>query len=232
MAGAREGGAVKSLVGGSPFMRRVLAALAVGSLVLAGCGGGSRADEKAEGDDAVQSADDAASKGAESGAEGGGEATSTTTKPAAGGASNATTTTTAKAGSSGGSGSSKSSGDKGSTPTTRDPASRTMPMTLDLQEPCVRPGGSQVVVVQALPNAGIAFDTEYSDGKTGMMEGHYGGNNAGYADDEGRFASTFAVAPNAPAGNATVLVLGSHQDGGFGEAKATFQVADALGKCS
>jgi hypothetical protein len=113
-----------------------------------------------------------------------------------------------------------------------DPYKKTLDITAELAESCVRPGGSQSITIRTEPYAGVGYDTMYSDYLTGMMEGHYGGNSAGFTDGDGIYKDTWVITPNAPAGEAIVLVLGSHDEGGMGETKATYKVADALGKCS
>jgi hypothetical protein len=212
---------VKLVVGGPS--RRALGALLVLLAATAACGGESKADSgrAAEAEEPARAA-----------AEG-----------------DATTPTTA-----GGKAGKKSSGDRGGTTTTTtatgqseaaadgtapDPKAaqpktetRKIEVLAELKESCLKPGGSQTLTVRTLPSAGVAFDTEYSDYLTGMEAGHYGGNSAGYVGEDGTWTSTWVVAPNAPAGKATVLVLAAHSHDGMGETKAVFTVADALGKCS
>ena len=213
-----------NLVVGGPFRRGLLQALLVLVLTAAACGGQSKADE---GKDAAKAGEQAAE----------GEATTTTlpagtskkqsSSPANGGST--TTTTTAKG--EAGSAASEKQADGKATEYKPRPM-RTVEVTAELQESCVKPGGSQTVNVRTEPEAGVAYDTEYADYSTGSMPGHYGGNTAGYADGAGTWSSTWVVAPNAPAGKATVLVLVAKGTDGLGETKAVFTVADALGKCA
>lgn len=112
-----------------------------------------------------------------------------------------------------------------------DPSTLTLEMTVTLEDSCVRPGDSQRITIHTLPAAGVAFDTEYADGKSGLMEGHHGGNFGGFTDPEGNWSYTWVIAATAPAGKALVLVLGSHDEGGMGEEYVWFTVADALGQC-
>ena len=213
---------MKLLVGGRFRIHRTLIALALVSAVATGCSGSSKADDGA----APKEPADAAAA-ASTGGKGGGS-TTTTAKPKKSSASKATsgsTTTTAKPGGS------AAANEDGSTAEEEDPYKKTLAITAELAETCVRPGGSQTITIRTLPYAGVGYDTEYSDYLTGMMEGHYGGNAGGFTDDDGTWTGTWVVAPNAPAGKTTVKVLGSHHEGGIGEARAYFTVADALGKC-
>lgn len=208
------------LVGGSSHFRsQVLGAVLLLAVATAGCGGQSKAQDG--------TADEKPEQAASTGAEAQGSTASTVTPKKSSGSSGGATPTTAAATAKSGAAAQKSD----STPTTVDPYTRTLKIEAELQESCVRPGGSQTVTVRTLPYAGVAYDTQYSDYLTGMMEGHYGGNGAGFTDDDGTYTSTWVITPNAPAGNTTVLVLGSHQSGGIGETKVFFNVSDALGKC-
>lgn len=102
-----------------------------------------------------------------------------------------------------------------------------------LAEDCVRPGGTQTITVDTGESgSGVVYDTVYSDGKTGLAEDHYGGNNGGHTDDSGTWQDRWAVSPEAPAGEARVDVLTTSADGRTGAARDTFRVADALGRCS
>lgn len=215
---------MKLFVGG-PY-RRARGALLVLLLATAACGGQTKADEgkDAEGGGTAPAAAE-------------GEGTTTTTRAAgkAGKKSSAAgggaTTTTTAASEAKAAGSDKQSSDP-KVEEYKPRSMRTLQITAELTESCVKPGGSQTLTVRTEPDAGVAFDTEYSDYLTGTMPGHYGGNLAGYADADGTWSSTWVVAPNAPAGKATVLVLGALGKDALGETKAFFTVADALGKCA
>ena len=218
---------MKLFIGGKRPVRLVLGTLAVSALVTSACGGQSKAEDNAS----DKPADAAASPPGEGG---GGSPTSTPASSSKKGGSQAgsagATSTTVPGGSSSGS---SGSGPKAATnPSGGDQPTRTLEMSAELAESCVRPGGTQTITVRTLPYSGVAFDTEYADYLTGMMPGHYGGNSAGFVDEDGTWTSTWVIAPNAPAGLTTVLVLGTHEQGGLGETKALFTVADALGKCA
>lgn len=214
---------MKLVVGGPS--RRALGALLVLLLATAACGGESKADSGS-----ATEADEPARAGAE------GDATTPTTaggkagKKSSGDRGGTTTTTTTTSGQSEAAAADGSAPDpKAAQPKTE---TRKIEVLAELKESCLKPGGSQTLTVRTLPSAGVAFDTEYSDYLTGMEAGHYGGNSAGYVGEDGTWTSTWVVAPNAPAGKATVLVLAAHSHDGMGETKAVFTVADALGKCS
>lgn len=205
-------------VGGLVRAHRTIGGLLLVAVVVAGCG-----DSKASGAKAKESSDTpettSTTGGAEGDAKGSGKAKS-----------QGSTTTTVTPGPTGAAKVDAASEQK---KVEEDPYTRTLPLSAELATACVKPGGSQTVIIRAAHGAGVAFDTTYSDGLTGMMEGHYGGNMAGYTDPEGTYTNTFVVAPTAPAGEAIVLVLGSHAEDGIGETTATFKVADkVLGSCS
>jgi ABC-type glycerol-3-phosphate transport system substrate-binding protein len=145
-------------------------------------------------------------------------------KSKAGAASGSTTTTTT---------SSTSGGSATTMP--NQPAEnwmdKTFEITVTLKESCVRPGGTQTITVKTEPGAGLAYDTTYPDGKSGVSDGYYGGNSGGFADENGDYADTFAVAATAPSGYAVVSVLSSDPNKGHAEKRLTFYVADVTGNC-
>jgi|SRR5688572_663449 len=101
-----------------------------------------------------------------------------------------------------------------------------------LAESCVKPGGTQSITILTKPKSGTGYDTVYSDGKSGLMEGHYGGNNGGQVGEDGKWSDTWVVAPHAPAGKVQVNVLANHVDYGAAQATLFFTVADVTGKCN
>lgn len=117
-------------------------------------------------------------------------------------------------------------------PTGGDKPLPPLPMTAELKESCVRPGGKQTITIRTEPESGVGYDAIYSDGKGGAMEGHYGGNKGGQVDEDGTFTDTWVVAPNAPAGQVKVNVLGGKMGYEHAEAYAYFSVADLTGKCA
>lgn len=72
------------------------------------------------------------------------------------------------------------------------------PLRVTLGSACVTPGGEQRLVVETLPEAYVAFDNLYADGRTGAAYG--GAEPAGRADGTGRFTAVWRVAPGTPAG--------------------------------
>jgi hypothetical protein len=101
-----------------------------------------------------------------------------------------------------------------------------------LAEACVRPGGGQSITILTRPGSGAGYDTVYSDGKSGMMEGHYGGNFGGTVGDDGTWSDTWVVAPNAPPGKVQVNVIASNLDYGHAQTTLYFTVADPTGNCA
>lgn len=197
---------------------RLIVAVAVVSALGAACGGQGKAET-------------AAQKEA-----GGAEAGSTTTTTSAGGGTGGPAGgATEKADSGAGSGPTSTTTAppalSSSADGTPDPYEGVLPMSADVATACVRPGGTQTVIIHTVPQSGVAFDTVYADGLSGLNEGHYGGNAGGYVDDEGTYTSTWVVAPTAPEGVATVNVLGSRYGSGMGETHTYFSVSDAVGLC-
>lgn len=72
------------------------------------------------------------------------------------------------------------------------------PLRVRLGAQCVVPGTEQRLVVETLPDAFVAFDNLYADGRTGATYG--GAEAAGRADGTGRFTAVWRVAPGTPAG--------------------------------
>lgn len=217
-----------SFVTGSSRVRRRLGVLVLAvAVVTAGCGGESRADD-ADAKAASNEGGSATSTPAAGSGEGGKDVSSGGAKGTKGAAS---PTTTAKPGS-GATPTSAPSSKSSSKTTLMDPSSRTLEISVEVMEPCIVPGTTQALIIRTVPDAGVAYDVEYADGLTGLMEGHYGGGYGGMTDDEGTFGHTFVVAPNAPPGKTTIKVLGSKVQEGFGETRGYFTVADATGTCT
>jgi len=212
-------------VAGVSSVVRVLVLVAVLTAGLSACGGSSRAGDAADeqGEAAAVSSTTVPGKAS-------GDDSSTDGKASAAGKGKQSGSTGAA---SGGSGSKDTEGSAKSetTPTTEDPFRMTLPLTAEVAEKCVRPGSVQSITIRAPKGSGVGYQMVYSDGLQALMEGHYGGNSAGYTDEDGTFADTFTVAATAPPGPASANVLGSHMDYGFGEYHAHFAVADALGNC-
>ena len=220
---------MRRFAGVSSFVR----AAAIAAFVVSGlsaCGGGSRADDAAEADaeQAGATSTTAAGKGSEDGsgeAAGGGKA-------GAEGKGGTTTTTAKGAGAKGAAGSKGAEGAKGSrTTTTADPFRNTLPLTAEVANKCVRPGAVQTITIKAPTGSGVGYQVVYADGLQALMEGHYGGNGAGYVDEGGTWVDTFTVSAAAPPGPASANVLGTHMEQGFGEYHAHFAIADVLGTC-
>lgn len=106
-----------------------------------------------------------------------------------------------------------------------------LPLRARLKESCVRPGGSQSITIRSKPDAAVGYDSVYADGKSGMMEGHYGGNMGGFTDKEGEWRDTWVVAAHAPSGPVQVNVLGGKVGYRHAEETLHFTVADVTGRC-
>lgn len=202
---------------------RVRALLGVGAMLLsAGCGGGKASDvvEQKHGADADRATTTTTVPTSDVVA-GGGAATGT--KPADG-ARAAVTTTTAPA-----PGTPAAAGAK---PSLTEPGPKgQLEVKASLAESCVRPGGRQSITILTRPDSAAGYDTVYSDGRSGITEGHYGGNGGGRVDESGSWSDTWVVSPHAPAGKVRVNVLAGHIDYGTAEATLFFAVADVTGNC-
>ena len=208
---------------GVPSVLRVLAASAVAAAALSGCGGSSRAGDAADEGQAAGGSSTTA-PGVASGAD---SSKSAKSKAAADGSKGGGATTTTVSGAKDAAGSKKSE----TTATTADPFRMTLPLTAEVAEKCVRPGGVQTITIRAPYGSGVGYQVVYADGLQALMEGHYGGNSAGYTDEDGTYVDTFTVAAAAPPGPASAHVLGTHMEQGFGEYHAHFAIADVLGNC-
>ena len=127
----------------------------------------------------------------------------------------------------------------GDTPRVKGPRPADLPFDLpvrvssELDPVCAERGDEITMEVTTEPGAAIGYQAVYSDngggGAVPMGEG-YGGNDRGYANDDGAFTSSWVVGLNAPSGPARVdLVVGF--EGEFGYDDPHFAVADANGNC-
>jgi len=98
---------------------------------------------------------------------------------------------------------------------------------------CVRPGTQATIVVQTLSKSAVAYDTYYSNGKTGGQPPFgdgLGGNAGGMTDANGRYSSSWIVSANAPAGTAYARVVVGHA-GASTETSVPFAVSNPRGAC-
>jgi len=98
---------------------------------------------------------------------------------------------------------------------------------------CVRPGGQATIVVQTLSKTAVAYDTYYSNGKTGgnpPFGDGLGGNASGLTDANGRYSSSWIVSPKAPAGAAYAKVVVAHGSASR-ETRVLFAVSNPVGDC-
>src|SRR5207245_292376 len=52
-----------------------------------------------------------------------------------------------------------------------------VPLQVSLASGCVRAGTPQTITITSDPSTGVAYQTQYSDGKVGSSRDGYGGNN-------------------------------------------------------
>lgn len=98
---------------------------------------------------------------------------------------------------------------------------------------CVSPGETVEIDVITQAGAPLAYQAVYAGNKSGAEppfgEG-YGGNDDGFASDDGTFSDRWLVRLDAPRGAARVdVVVG--WEGEFGYSDARFAVADEDGSC-
>jgi hypothetical protein len=149
----------------------------------------------------------------------------TTTSKKASGAASAPTTTPAATGSSGG---------RPKEPS-KDELDRVYGtdavVTATLAEKCVVPGGKQSITMQAPPGSAAGYDSYYSDGKSGVQEGFYGGNNGTTMGDSGTWSDTWVVGVGAPRGRVRVQVAGVDPSGHRGHLELNYTVIAAGEAC-
>jgi hypothetical protein len=104
----------------------------------------------------------------------------------------------------------------------------TVPITIDLSNACVTPGGTVSFVATSEPDAPTMYQAMYADGQAGAEVPYgagYGGNDQGHADKDGRYAAHWIVSPKTPVGPARLdVIVGT--DTGWGYAKASFDVSE------
>ena len=107
------------------------------------------------------------------------------------------------------------------------------PLSGTITPACVRPGQQATIVVQTLTKAAVAYDTFYSDGRSGGTPPYgdgLGGNASGLTDEHGRYTNSWIVSAAAPAGKAYARVLAAYKDQEK-EIRVPFTVSNALGDC-
>lgn len=121
----------------------------------------------------------------------------------------------------------------GGPPPANFPFKSKVPVDASLDPLCVTPGSTLSLHVVTKPKAAVVFNAVYEDGYGGgppPFGKGYGGNDKGYADDDGAFSATWVVAPNAPPGRGRVdVVIGF--SGKWGYEGPHFGVADSDGNC-
>lgn len=204
---------------GARRLRTRLASLAAAGLLIGACGGGGGGDN---GKAAENASADGSTTTSPATAQAGGDPT--TGSP---GAPGGPTVTTGAPGSAPATGSTPGNPpDGGETP--KPP----LPMEVELEKDCVKPGGTQTVTVRTEPESPVGYSAEYADGKTAMDAGYYGGVDAGKTDGKGVYKATWTIAPNAPPGEVKVRVFATHPAYTFSERVATFELSTLTGKCS
>ena len=138
------------------------------------------------------------------------------------------------------SGTTQVGGDAGDTPRVKGPRPADLPQDLpvpvasELSPVCAERGDTIDLEVTTEPGGAIGYQAVYSDNGSGaavpLGEG-YGGNDRGYADDDGIFTSSWVVGLDAPSGPARLDVVVGHK-GKFGYDDPHFAVADENGNCS
>lgn len=196
---------------------RLLTAAVVTTLVLGACSSGSAQSEKSNGPGGSPSTTAAGAPSAQDGTAGSG------------------TGSDGASGGSGGSGGSKSSAKQdGSSASTTAPGSTQPPLPLEssLAKSCVKAGGEQTITIKAPEGSGVGYDSYYADGKSGISEGFYGGNNVQQLRETDTWTDTWVIAANAPAGKVHVVVRGVNVDyAPRDQQDLYFDLVSAVGTC-
>jgi hypothetical protein len=109
-----------------------------------------------------------------------------------------------------------------------------IPVDASVEPTCVPAGGMATLTVRTKPEAAVGYQAIYSDAKGGGPAPYgagYGGNDKGFAQEDGVYSSTWVVSPKAPAGTGRVDVIIGWK-GKFGYDDPAFRVADASGGCA
>lgn len=201
---------------GARRLRTTLASLAVAAFLIGACGGG---------DDNGKGADNASADGSTTTSLAPSQAGADTADGAPGAPGGATTTTGAP-------GSAPATGSTPGAPPDGGQAPKPpLPMEVEVEKDCVKPGGTQTVTIRTEPESPAGYSVEYPDGKTAMDQGYYGGVDAGKTDGKGVYKATWTIAPNAPPGEAKVRAFATHPAYRFSERVATFELSTLTGKC-
>lgn len=107
-----------------------------------------------------------------------------------------------------------------------------LPIRASVARSCVKPGGTQSITIDIGHKGGVAYNSFYSDGKSGGMENFYGGNNGAETDDHGVWKDTWVVGPTAPAGTVRVDVVAIDKSYLRGHQVVEFDVAGPSGRCA
>lgn len=114
------------------------------------------------------------------------------------------------------------------------PRENNVPVSATVEPACVPPGGTATLIVETEPEAGLAYHARYAGNEGGADppagESH-GGNDSGFADQDGRYRDTWVVSTGAPSGPARVDVIVSTGHEQWGYTSPTFAVADDEGRC-
>lgn len=165
-------------------MKRTVLAVLLLALVLTACGKSRTTAAGSTSTTAVGSA---------------GGSTTTTVKGATTTAKGATTPTTAGGGST-------TTAPGGATTTTVKKATTTttIPVTTRIHATCAHPTDSQGFDLNGPVDSTVGYDTTYSDGTNGMTTRYGSGVGTGKTDGTGSYKVSWTLAPNVPAGEATI----------------------------
>ncbi|HEY7873805.1 MAG TPA: hypothetical protein VIG64_01655 [Actinomycetota bacterium] len=108
-----------------------------------------------------------------------------------------------------------------------------VPIRAAVTPACVERGRTATIEVKTKPKGALGWQAVYSDGLGGSdppFGGGYGGNDKGFASEQGTYSATWVVSPTAPAGRGRVDVVVGYR-GEFGYDGPHFAVADDEGNC-
>lgn len=120
----------------------------------------------------------------------------------------------------------------GAQPSTGD-VTAAPPVALEvvLGSACVKAGETQTITINAPGNSAVGYDTYYADGKSGLSDGFYGGNNGRVMPPEGTWTDTWLVEPTAPPGRTKVVVQAARVGNKAAMREAYFELVAATGVC-
>ncbi len=105
------------------------------------------------------------------------------------------------------------------------------PLKVSLASPCIRVGEKQSITIETIKGSGVGYDSYYPDGKSGLSEGFYGGNNGKNMESETVWTDMWVVSPTAPPGTVRVISQGISLATDVNQVEVFFDLKPATGSC-